>query len=237
MRPDYGIDAPTVVRNLLLAGFGAIVLALLLGGAHGFYVPLLSMGFSMGGAGGVMLWGSKFGKLSLRNKVVESLRLEGPERVLDLGCGRGLLLIAVAHRLTTGRAVGIDLWRKVDQSGNDRAETLYNARAERVEEKVELHTGDMRELPFEDGSFDCVVSSWAIHNLSEPGQRATALREAVRVLKPGGKLLIVDIGPVRSYPAVLEDAGMADVKVSDPNFLFLTPSWQVTGRKGTRQIA
>lgn len=231
MRPDYGIDAPKVVRNFLLLGGGLLVVALLLGGTHGLYWPFVSMGVTFLLTGGVMIWGSKLGKLRVRDGIVSALHLNGHERTLDLGCGRGLLLIGIAKQLGTGRSVGIDLWRSVDQSGNDRSETLYNARAERVEEKVELHTGDMRELPFEDASFDCVVSSWAIHNLSESPQRRRVILEAVRVLKPGGRLLIVDIGSVGEYAEVLRACGMQDVTVSDPNFLFVIPSRRVTATK------
>jgi hypothetical protein len=81
----------------------------------------------------------------------------GPYR---LGCGRGAVLLLAAQHLTTGRAVGVDLWRRVDQSGNSPEATRRNALAEGVADRVELHTADMTALPFEDNSIDVVVSSF-----------------------------------------------------------------------------
>jgi arsenite methyltransferase len=86
--------------------------------------------------------------------------------------------------------------------------TRQNAALEGVAERVELHTADMRQLPFDDGSFDVVVSSLAIHNVSGAGERARALREAARVLKKGGKLAIADIRHTRVYAGELEDCGL-----------------------------
>jgi arsenite methyltransferase len=79
---------------------------------------------------------------------------------------------------------------------------------EGVAERVDLHTGDMRQLPFDDGVFDVVVSSLAIHNVPGAGERARALREAARVLKKGGKLAIADIRYTRAYARVLEACGL-----------------------------
>jgi ribonucleotide reductase alpha subunit len=86
--------------------------------------------------------------------VLDSLKLRGDETVLDVGCGRGLLLIGAAKRLTTGKAVGVDIWNAEDLSGNRPEATLENARLERVAERVEVKDGDARRLPFADGTFD-----------------------------------------------------------------------------------
>jgi ubiquinone/menaquinone biosynthesis C-methylase UbiE len=107
--------------------------------------------------------------------------------------------------------VGIDLWRNVDQSGNSAEATRRNAVAEGVADRVELHTGDMTSLPFADNSFDLIVSSLAIHNISGRAGREKAIDEAVRVLRPGGRLLIADIRGIRQHQVRLARLGMSDV--------------------------
>jgi ubiquinone/menaquinone biosynthesis C-methylase UbiE len=104
----------------------------------------------------------------------------------------------------------VDLWRKGDQSGNSREATLRNAAAEGVADRVEVHTGDMTALPFEDSSFDLIVANVAIHNVPS-GRRTRAITEAVRVLRPGGRILIADMWATGVYRARLAAAGMVDI--------------------------
>ncbi len=151
------------------------------------------------------------GKFVAWAELLNQSGLRGDERILDLGCGRGAVLLMAAQYLTTGRAVGVDLWRSVDQSGNAAEATRRNALAEGVADRVELHTGDMTALPFADNSFDVVVSSLAIHNISGRAGREKAVDEAVRVLRPGGRLLIADIRGTRQHQAQLAKLGMKDV--------------------------
>jgi ribosomal protein L11 methylase PrmA len=84
----------------------------------------------------VMFWGSKVGKLQLRDKVIDSINWRGDEIVLDVGCGHGLMLIGAAKRLRTGKAIGIDLWQTEDQAGNSRAATWKNVEVENVSLKL-----------------------------------------------------------------------------------------------------
>lgn len=106
-----------------------------------------------------------------------------------------------------GHAVGIDLWKAVDQSGNLPEATLSNARVEGIAERVEVQTGDTRELPFADGYFDVVLSHWVIQNLYVPAERALALAEMARVLRPGGYMLIADIEHHDEYLTLLNKLG------------------------------
>jgi arsenite methyltransferase len=151
------------------------------------------------------------GKLQVWDEILDGLRLRGDEQVLDIGCGRGAVLTAVARRLKSGRVTGVDLWSTHDQSGNARDVTLRNASLEGVRERVDIETGDMRALPFPDGTFEVVVSSLAIHNLRTNADRARAVAEAWRVLKPGGRLVIADIRATARYVRTLRELGAARV--------------------------
>ena len=78
-------------------------------------------------------------------------------------------------------------------------------------DRVVLQTGDMRALPFLDASFDLVVSSLAIHNIPTAAGRALAIAHAVRVLAPGGRLVVADIRRTGAYASELQRLGMLDV--------------------------
>ena len=140
---------------------------------------------------GVYLHTTLRGKRRVWDRELDRAALKGTEQLLDLGCGRGAVLIEAARRLPAGRAVGVDLWTK-DQSGNRPEVTLANAAAAGVADRVEVRTADITALPFPDGSFDVVTSAMVIHNIPSPEARYRALDEAMRVLRPGGQLLIAD---------------------------------------------
>ena len=214
-RVDYGVDAPIAVRNMLIVcGLGIISLitraAGLWGKESGFALlglPLISSGLACGAMAVWMICSSKFGKVREREALLDLLEWRGNERVLDVGCGRGLFLIGAAKRLTTGRATGIDIWQAEDLSGNAPEATLDNATSEGVADRVEVQTADARRLPFDDASFDVVLSSAALHNIYDAGERQNAVREIARVLKVGGRVLIADVRHTRHYARTLRDAG------------------------------
>ena len=234
-KADYGIDAPQVVLRLFVFGAMAVSLAIasraFLGPRQPWFLVGLGSGTSMLLTAVVMLWGSKVGKVSLRERVLDRLALRGDETVLDIGCGRGLFLIGAAKRLRTGKAIGVDLWQKEDQSGNSPETTLQNAGAEGVAERVEIKTADARQLPFESNTFDLIVSSWALHNIYEPQERAKALTEIVRVLKPAGRIAITDIRHTREYAEALREAGLVEIRRTGPSFVFFIPSFTLWAQK------
>ena len=166
-----------------------------------------------------MMWTSKVGKVRDRERLLDRIPWTGRERVLDVGCGRGLMLVGAARRLTSGRATGIDIWQAEDLSGNRPEATLENARREGVAERVEVRTADMRTIPFEDGSFDVVVSSQAIHNIYDAAGRAKASGEIARVLAPGGRALLRDIRHLGDSRAALASHGVSDVHSLDSRLM------------------
>ena len=178
-----------------------------------------------------MIWGSKVGKLRLRDKLINSVSWRGDEQVLDVGCGHGLMLIGAAKRLTTVHAEGIDIWQQEDQASNSPRATMENAMREGVADQVELRNADARELPFLDGSFDVVLSSFAIHNIYDAVGREKAIREIHRVLKPGGQLVLADIRHTAQYADILRSLGWNQVNRWFPHFLFITPTRVVRAAK------
>jgi len=217
-RADYGIDSPAIVSGLCVLsgiGFGAALVW------HLFGDPPLVGEIALVAAGTYFLLGavgmvrySKVGKLHIRDQILELIPWRADERVLDVGCGRGLLLIGAARRLTTGKAIGLDRWLAGALTGNRPEAVLDNARLEGVLDRVEVKEGDVRQLPFADASFDVILSNFVVHEVNNRAEREQMLREIVRVLKPGGRLALVDFIFTAECVRVLQAIGIADAERS-----------------------
>jgi len=227
-KPDYGIDAPGVVRNLLVIGAALIISGIVFPTIHFGNVTILwnRSAFWPGGSclltGILMLVYAKWGKFRHRDMMLNMLRWRGDERVLDVGTGRGLLLIGAAQRLNTGTATGIDIWSTKDLSGNSLERTQANVDLEGVMDKVDLKSDDARKLSFPDASFDVILSNLCIHNIPNADGRTQACREIARVLKPGGIALISDFINTGTYQKIFASCGL---KVSRTGINPLTYPW------------
>lgn len=211
---SYGIDAPKVIRNLALSALGHLIAAIL---TLIFLIPpfpiigwILFSAFLLGFVCYLipviwMLYSSLIGKRKLLTKLVDRLDLKGDENVLDAGCGKGLLLIMLAKKLDKGLAFGVDIWSKEDQTGNEMAQTLINASKANVGDKVQVRTGNLTHLPYPDAYFDLVASSLVLHNIPD---RNKALDEIARVLKPEGRLLLLDFAHSQANQAYLQSIGI-----------------------------
>ena len=226
------MPAPVLVRAL-----AAVAIAVYLvnrGGessAAAVATPIFMIGLSFLIVSGVMVLSSRFAKPRIRDRILDSIPWRGDENVLDVGCGRGLFLIGAAKRLKTGKATGVDVWRSEDLSGNTAEATMKNAQAEGVAQRIKIESADARQLPFAANSFDVVVSSLAIHNISSAEERAKALREIARVIKPGGYLAILDIFHTGEYAKAFGQLGFSEVQLSPMTFLWCVPTRTLTARK------
>ncbi len=235
-KPDYGIDAPGVIRNLLVIGVALII--------SGIFFPTIHIGnvnvlwrqsaFWPGGfcvaEGILMVLYAKWGKFRHRDRMLNMVRWRGDEQVLDVGTGRGLLLIGAARRLTSGKGTGVDVWSAKDLSGNSLERTQTNVAVEGVKEKVDLKSDDARKLSFPDASFDVVLSNLCIHNIPDGEGRAQACREIARVLKPGGTALISDFIKTGAYQKVFAASGLK-VNRTGMNLLSFPPLRVVKAEK------
>lgn len=213
-RGDYGFDAPAVPVLFLLVGLVMLVIGLLsflLWQSLLFGIIGLLSAVYMLLSGASCLYTTRRGKFQVWAELLSRLNLRGDEHILDLGCGRGAVLLMAAALLHEGKATGVDIWKSSDQSGNASSATQQNAEREGVAGRIELRTADMRQLPFATNSFDLVLASFAIHNIPQRAGRSTALDEAVRVLKAGGRLIIVDIHVTHRYTEHLRELEMTDV--------------------------
>ena len=154
---------------------------------------------------------TRIGKFEVWAEILDDLRLRGDETLLDMGCGRGAVRLAAAKLLPDGRAVGVDIWR-ADQTDNSSDNTLRNARLEGVVDRVEVHTADITDLPFDDNSVDVVVSSLVVHNIPGAKARAKAISEAARVLRPRGRLVLADIWATGHHVRQLRKLGWSDAR-------------------------
>jgi arsenite methyltransferase len=220
-RPDYGIDAPGLVRIFFTGGLIVALLFLtiiLFVGVSVLWLVILAtvlaiLSFYLLGMGCFMAYESKVTKLKDRDAILGKIVWRGDETVLDIGCGRGLMLIGAAKRLRTGKAFGVDLWLSRDQSANSPEATLDNARIEKVDDRVEVQTADMRKLPFADAMFDVITSYWVVHNVEKAEDRHLAITQMLRVLKPGGVLILADIEHRHDYVDIMSNLGLIDISL------------------------
>ena len=191
---DFGYPWWLNYGHMSVAGvsLGALVLAFVLKSPKWLLILI----------GAVTLWSGSvavlvclFGFNSVPDLPTQSFLRSGAGQVLDLGAGTGRSSIMVLKSRPQATLVASDLFgESFDQhfghSDTPQQRLMANLKAAGVEQRATIETADMRKLPFEDASFDALVSSYAIDHLSRDGIKQ-ALQEAARVVKPGGEFLLM----------------------------------------------
>ena len=155
---------------------------------------------------------------TFRQRIADLAQLQPGERVLDIGCGTGRLAIEARERVgETGHVSGIDpSWQMIARARH---------KGKRTGLSIHFQVGVIEQLAFPDQSFDVVLSTFMMHHLPDDLKRR-GLAEIVRVLKPGGRLLVLDLkghaGPwkssIRDQPALLKEAGFSQIEVGQTRF-------------------
>ena len=213
-KPDYGIDSPRIIIGQFVLAAALLFIAA--------FVPKISVVHVRWGSlvvglyflysGLNMIFYSKYGKLELREQLLNSIPWRGDEAVLDVGCGRGLLTVGAARRLTSGHVVVMDVWDPKAITGNRPESVLENATAEGVADRVTVKRGDARQLPFPDCSFDLILSNFVVHEGDTAEERRQIVKEMVRVLRPGGRVALIDFIFTGQCVEDLRSYGFADAR-------------------------
>lgn len=125
-----------------------------------------------------------------RKKAINTLKKDKPKTILDLACGTGDLSIA-SLKLNPEKIIGIDISEKMVDIGRKKI------RQKKYDDRIELLVADSENLPFNDASFEAVTVAFGVRNFENLHK---GLSEALRVLKPGGNLVILEFSKPDRFP-------------------------------------
>jgi arsenite methyltransferase len=213
-RPRYGADGFPYIVGLSAAAliFGALgVLGLT--SSHGRLRTAAAVSLLVGFLAAVpAALGMRYvvrGKFLLRDTLLSYASIQPGDVAADFGAGAGLLGIGAA-KLGAARVHCIDLFIAKDLSANSKERLLSNALIEGVHDRVELRELDVRDTGLEGESVDVALSTLCIHNLPDANDRRLVLQEMVRVLRPGGRIVISDLAHVNDeYAPLLRSWGLS----------------------------
>jgi SAM-dependent methyltransferase len=201
----------TWIRSTRLAAFAALTSICLAGSALSllspwfllFLVPFAFFGYTtMILALTVYRLAPRGGDLQRRvhHLIVTKARLTTGQ-ALDVGCGSGSLTIKLATAAADSTVTGVDSWGGDWEYSKDQCED--NARIEGVAARTVFCKQSGAALGFADGSFDTVVSCLTFHEIGDVERKSDAVVEALRVLRPGGRYVFLDLfGDPAFYPSV-----------------------------------
>ena len=152
--------------------------------------------------------------------VLDHLPWDGQGEALDIGCGNGPLTVALAGRFPQAVVTGVDFWGESWEYSQSVCET--NAACEGVAERVSFVKAGAAALPFVDGGFAAVVSNLCFHEVRDARDKREVLREALRVLEPGGAFAFQDLfrskgayGEIDDLLAAVRSWGVGQVEFLD----------------------
>ena len=150
--------------------------------------------------------------------VLSHLDYDGQEKILEVGCGSGALIIRAALTWSKAKVIGIDYWGAVYTYSKALCEK--NAVSEGVASRCVFQHGDAKQLDFPDESFDVVISNYVYHNVMGADMQKLLL-ESLRVLKKGGVFALNDdmkqkmYGDMEGFAQKLRDMGYEEVRLVD----------------------
>jgi SAM-dependent methyltransferase len=228
--PDYGnwvgqrFVVPPLILGLVLA---AVAAAVLLTGLVWLFGLLLAAAVVVLVVAAYFAWARHLlspagGDVQARLQVlvVQYLDWDGWGRAIDIGCGNGPLAVAVAQSFPDSYVTGVDFWGKSWEYSQRMCEE--NAALEGVGARLDFVKASASALPFPDGAFDAAVSNLCFHEVRDARDKREVVREALRVVKPGGAFAFQDLfglkgayGEIDDLLATIRGWGVARVEFAD----------------------
>jgi len=175
-----GVSALIIIP---LGSFYRIIMALL------FLIILISFLFPFYS---YVMFSQKGGRFQEKvyNLIIQSLGTTVKGRILDIGSGNGVLAVKLAQQAGEAEVIGIDYWGKDWEYSKSVCEK--NAQIGKVENRVHFQKGDAAALEFANDTFDGAISNLTFHEVQSAADKRAVLREALRVVKSGGRFAFVD---------------------------------------------
>ncbi|MGO9121423.1 MAG: class I SAM-dependent methyltransferase [Desulfomonilaceae bacterium] len=202
--PDYGNWVST--KLVCVPGLITVFLAVL-----SFMIPLL-LGFALLAflcsayfAYARYRFSPKGGNIQARiiSLALSYLRWDGKGKAIDIGCGNGPLTIGLAKDYPDARITGIDYWGAAWEYSKDLCER--NAQLEGVSQRVTFQRASASKLPFDDETFDLAVSNLVFHEVKDTRDKREVIKEALRVVKKGGRFVFQDLFLLRRLYGEVDD--------------------------------
>jgi len=126
-----------------------------------------------------------------RTKAIKQLKAYNPKTILDVATGTADFALEAYKRLDPKKIIGIDISHEMLDIGRKKIEK------KNLSENIELIKADSEDLPFDDNSFDAVTASFGVRNFENLSK---GIAENYRVLKPGGRILVLEFTKPRMFP-------------------------------------
>ena len=176
------------------------------------YIPSLSLGWLTSFYDPIIRWTTR--ENTFKRSLVRQAAIQKGHRILDLGCGTATLTILIKEMHPETEVIGLD--------GDPKILKIARAKIDKAGLAITLTEGMAFALPYDNNSFDRVLSSLVFHHLTAENKKRT-LGEVFRVLRPGGEFYLADFGKPGNLPMYLISLIMRRLEETSDNIRGLLP--------------
>lgn len=171
----------------------------------------------------------------IHDLIVKELSIQGSGKILDIGAGSGSLIIKVARKYQNTQLVGVDYWGKDWEYSKDQC--IKNATIEGVNNRIDFIKASAAQLPFENNTFDAVISCLTFHEVKDEKNKILLIKEALRIIKPGSTFVFLDLfkdkkifGEYTNFKDSIRELNIEQVEFQDLHLLIQLPKLLLQGK-------